>query len=119
MSERGPHEVDPRAYPVAVLVRPEPVREPLGQPAFDALGGHDDELAGEHPTDRLSQELTELVGEQVRARVDVHGQPHGSTVCVRSDDQGRWSSATKRMVWRPSTAAMLLELDLPIFSRQN
>ena len=114
--ERGrAHEVDTRAYPVAVLVRPEPVREPLGQPALDALGGHHDELAGEHPADRLSQELTELVGEQVRARVDVHGQPHGSTVCVRSDDQGRWSSATKRMVWRPSTAAMLLELDLPIF----
>ena len=114
--ERGrPHEVDTRAYPVAVLVGPEPVREPLGQPALDALGGHHDELAGEHPTDRLPQELTELVGEQVRARVDVHGQPHGSTVCVRSDDQGRWSSATKRMVWRPSTAAMLLELDPPIF----
>ena len=70
----GAHEVDTRAYPVAVLVRPEPVREPLGQPALDALGGHDDELAREHPTDRLSQELTELVGEQVRARVDVHGQ---------------------------------------------
>ncbi len=71
-----------------MLVRPEPVREPLGQPALDSLGGHDDQLAGEHPTDRLSQELTELVGEQVRARVDVHGQAHGSTVCARSDDQG-------------------------------
>ena len=90
MSEAGPHEVDPRAYSVAVLVRPEPVREPLGQPAFHSLGGNDDKLAREHPTDRLSQELTELVGKQVRARVDVHGQAHASTVCAWSDDQLPW-----------------------------
>ncbi len=77
----GRHEVDARADAVAATrTHAEAVRQPLGQPALDAAGGHDHDLAGERVGQRGDQQVREAVGERVGALGGVEVQGHGATL---------------------------------------
>ena len=83
-------EVDTGAHTVAAPRRgAEPVREPLGQPALDALRRHHDHLGRERIGQRRRQQLAELVGELVGARGAVEVEGHcGPTLVVGYDESG-------------------------------
>ncbi len=61
------------SWPVAAA---EDVRQPLAQPALDALGRDDDELLGERVGQRIGEQGAEAVGEEVGALGAVQVQGH-------------------------------------------
>ena len=60
-------ERDTRAHAVLAGAAAEDVRQPLAQPALDALGRDDDEFLGERVGQGIGEEGTEAVGEKVGA----------------------------------------------------
>ena len=69
-------ERDAGADAVLAVAAAEDVGQPLAQPALDALGGDDDEFLGEGVGQRIGQQGTEAVGEQIGALSAVEVQCH-------------------------------------------
>jgi hypothetical protein len=69
-------ERDAGADAVLAGAAAEDVREPLTEPAFDALGGDDDELVGERVGQGSGQQLAEAVGEEIGALSAVEMKRH-------------------------------------------
>ena len=91
-------EPDPGAHPVtAARADPEPVREPLREPALHAPRGHDDELLGERVVERRREQVAQTVGEEVGALGTMDPQGHGlqdATSC-RHLEEARAGSPTR------------------------
>ena len=89
-------ERNARADAVLAVAATEDVREPLAQPALDALGRHDDELFGERVRQGIGQQRAEAVGEEVgalstmevkRHRASDYDRPQTLVAVAPPDDQ--------------------------------
>ena len=99
-------EADSGAHPVLPAGGgAEPMREPLGEPAFHPLGGHRDDLLGERIGQRCREQVGEAVGQEARSggamQVEAHvgddNRPH------RQGCAGR----ARRVGYRPATCAFI------------
>ena len=68
--------------------RPEPVRQPLGEPALDPLRGHHHDLLGERVRQGGREQPGQPVGEHVGALGAVQVQAHGGSVSRATDGRG-------------------------------
>ena len=71
----------PAHTPSCAVAAAEDVRQPLAQPALDALGGDDDQFLGERVGQGVGQQGAEAVGEEVGSFSAVQVQaPSGPTI---------------------------------------
>ena len=60
-------EGDAGAHPVLTGAATEDMGQPLAQPSLDAVGGDEDEFLGEGVRQRIGEQGTEAVGQQIGA----------------------------------------------------